>query len=134
MRHLLISMALVLALVFVSCTEQQRTRTFGGESKVDLPLDKKLVMVTWKDNNLWFLLRNARPSEASESYIFSETSSWAFFEGTITIQEHIGTSDDPTAGLEPGIHVDLYNRDGPKVTIVDPSERADADDIKVVDQ
>ena len=47
-----------LALVMVSCTDQQRAKSFGGTSTVELPSGEKLVNVTWKgEADLWYLTR-----------------------------------------------------------------------------
>lgn len=70
------------------CTEQQRARSFGGESTVDLPCGKKLFDVTWKENNIWFVTRDMRDDESPEEYSFQEESSFGMLEGTVTFKEN----------------------------------------------
>lgn len=32
-----------------------KTKTFGGEMKIELPKGTKLINATWKDSDLWYL-------------------------------------------------------------------------------
>lgn len=84
---ILVILAVVLIL-FGGCTEQQRAKQFGGSATIDLPPGKKLVVATWKDDNLWFLTRDMEMGEKAETYTFAESSSWGMMEGVITIKEH----------------------------------------------
>jgi hypothetical protein len=81
------------ALVTASCDEtpqqkQINARSFGGTSTQDLPENKKLVMITWKDTDLWILTRDRRPEEKPERYEFKERSTYGIWQGTVVIQEH----------------------------------------------
>jgi len=76
------------ALLLFGCTAQERAKNWGGTAEVDLPQGKKLVLVTWKDSDLWYLTRDMKPNEVAETYTFSESSSWGAMEGTIIIREH----------------------------------------------
>jgi hypothetical protein len=86
-RTLVVIAMLVLMFATLSCTEQSRARKFGGTAKVELEPGKKLVVVTWKESNLWVLTRPARPGEPVEIYEFSESSSFGLIEGKIFIIE-----------------------------------------------
>ena len=70
-----------------SCTENEKAKSFGGIQTIYLPENTKLVNVTWKETNLWYLTRKMNSSESAESYKFHEKSSWGVFEGTIVIKE-----------------------------------------------
>lgn len=72
---------------FTSCTEQSRIRNFGGAGDINLEPNQKLVMATWKNNDLWFLTRSMTGNDSAENYSFSESSSVGVFEGTIFIHE-----------------------------------------------
>ena len=87
MKKLVILFSLVVALTFSACTENQRIKNFGGKSVIELPKGKKLVNVTWKDDNLWYLTRNMNQTDTSEEYIFSEKSSFGMMEGVYVIKE-----------------------------------------------
>lgn len=82
-------LALVMTLLAMSsgCTEQERARNYGGPATVKLSPGKKLVNATWKQDDLWLLVRNVKPGEGQESYQFKESSSFGIMEGTVTIQE-----------------------------------------------
>ena len=69
------------------CTEQQRAKGLGGETTIELPKGKKLVMVTWKGAEIWLLTRDMREGDLIETYDFSEKSSWGLLEGKVTIKE-----------------------------------------------
>ncbi len=78
---------LFLILPFVSCTEQQRAKEYGGESIVNLPKGEKLMIVTWKGSDLWYLHRPMKEGDTAETYYFQESSTWGILEGKITINE-----------------------------------------------
>jgi hypothetical protein len=78
-------LAIFLITGLTGCTDNIRTRTFGGEQTINLEKGQRLVNVTWKKSNLWILTKesNTKPS----TYTFSEDSSFGAFEGTIIIIE-----------------------------------------------
>ncbi len=73
--------------LFVGCTENQRAKNFGGNGELTLPINEKLVNVTWKDNQLWYLTRKMGDDEKPEVYIFREKSSLGLMQGSFTITE-----------------------------------------------
>ena len=87
-RVLWIIVFVVLVLGFTNCTKQQRAKRWGGSATIDLPANEKLVIVTWKDNNLWLLTKKMTPIDSAESYRFLEESSWGILEGNVIIVEH----------------------------------------------
>src|SRR3989344_8896683 len=86
MRNLTI---LLVMLIAIGCTEQQRAKSLGGNATKNLEYCQKLVLITWKDDNLWFLTRPARQGETSDTYKFQENSSFGVLEGTVTVVEDI---------------------------------------------
>jgi hypothetical protein len=89
MRKLICFLIIIPLCAFLSgCTQQQVARQYGGSAKIDLPACKKLVMVTWKESNLWVLTRDMHEGEKTETYQFKEDSSWGLMQGTVTIQEY----------------------------------------------
>ncbi len=91
MKHLGIVVFLGLAVFVGACTENVRSRAFGGESSVDLPCGQKLFDVTWKESNLWYVTRPMRNDEQPETYKFSESSNFGVLEGTVTFNESLCT-------------------------------------------
>lgn len=74
-------------ITMVSCTSQQRSKHLGGNTTINLPAGQKLIMATWKDNNLWYLTEPAAPDYQPTQKIFQESSSWGMLEGTIVFNE-----------------------------------------------
>ena len=58
METAVIIAAAVLALA--GC-DRYATRTFGGETKINIPTGTQLVSMTWKDNDLWYLYYAPKP-------------------------------------------------------------------------
>jgi hypothetical protein len=54
---------------------------------MDLPSGQKLVIVTWKDDNLWVLTKPMTEKDVAETYTFQEESSFGILEGTYIITE-----------------------------------------------
>lgn len=69
------------------CTAQERAKNMGGEYTLALPAGQKLVTVTWKESELWYLTRPMHASESPERYAFKEDSTLGLLEGTVFIQE-----------------------------------------------
>jgi hypothetical protein len=70
-----------------SCTENSRVKSFGGEGTINLPKGRKLVNVTWKETQIWYLTRPMSSTDVAETYQFHEESSWGMIEGTYNIVE-----------------------------------------------
>lgn len=82
----LILTALAISLL-ASCTENSRVKNWGGEGTINLPKGQKLVNVTWKESQIWYLTRPMDSAEVAETYSFHEESSYGVIEGTYTIVE-----------------------------------------------
>lgn len=85
MRKLLLGF--VVGVGLISCTENSRVKNFGGTGDINLPKGQKLVNVTWKENQIWYLTRKMRINETPETYQFQEESGWGVVEGTYYIHE-----------------------------------------------
>lgn len=84
-----IKLLVVASLVFIAgCTKNTATRLTGGEMTINLDKDQKLVNITWKHNNIWYLTRKAHPGESPETYSFKEKSQHGVWEGEVIIVEH----------------------------------------------
>jgi len=84
---LVIFLLFVLGILLSGCTENQKVRTFGGKGDLYLQKHQKLVMVTWKAEDLWLLTKPMTDTDSAETYTFSEQSSFGLWEGTYTIYE-----------------------------------------------
>lgn len=80
-------LAFLIAVSVMSCTQNARTRMFGGKMTYNIPKGEKLVIVTWKDSDMWVLTRPMKPTDSVETYKFAESSNFGVFEGTLTLIE-----------------------------------------------
>lgn len=79
---------LFLSLISLSgCTDNTRAKTFGGKATVKLPPNTKLVNVTWKNSNMWYLTRPMREDEEAETLSFQEKSDFGLIEGKVVFEE-----------------------------------------------
>jgi len=86
MKKVILSAIAIIALS-TSCTENARVKRFGGEGTINLPQGQKLINVTWKQDEIWYLTRKMRNDEKAETYKFQEESSWGVVEGTYNLIE-----------------------------------------------
>lgn len=67
---------------FLSCTDNQRARKFGGKEEIQLKPNEKLINITWKESNMWVLTEDT----ITHIKYFRENSSWGVWEGEIIIK------------------------------------------------
>ena len=82
MKKVLLFIALSGIISLSSCTENQRARTFGGDMTIRLKAGEKLMMATWKGEDL----------SMEEGYVpkvkfFYENSSYGVLETTVKFVE-----------------------------------------------
>ncbi len=87
MKKLVIVSLILVFFASVSCTENFKVKKMGGKMKVELPVGKKLVNVTWKEDNMWVLTRDRHEDEKVDTFTFKEKSSMGVMEGTIIFIE-----------------------------------------------
>ena len=85
MKQLIALLIIIAILILTICTSNQRACQLGSSETVTLNPGKRMVNMTWKQNNLWILTKQdtTKPS----TYTFQEKSSWDVMEGTITVVE-----------------------------------------------
>lgn len=83
MKKLLI----ILILGLFSCTENERAKEYGGNAELKLPDNTKLINVTWKGTNLWYITRPMTIEDSAITYTFTEESGYGIFQGTYTVIE-----------------------------------------------
>jgi hypothetical protein len=75
--------------LLVSCTGNQRARTFGGTETIQLEEGVRLVNVTWKGRegggDLWILTK--KDTTKATTYSFKEKSNFGVMEGEVIIIE-----------------------------------------------
>ena len=67
---------------------QWTAKKLGGNYTLDLPAGQKLVNITWKDSDLWYLTKPMTDDDVAETYTFQEDSKMGVLEGTVTVVEH----------------------------------------------
>lgn len=81
---------LIIAIALIgmsSCTSNEAAKNYGGSMTINLPRNEKLVNVTWKGDEVWYLTRPMDSTEKPEVYKFHEKSSYGILEGTVTLIE-----------------------------------------------
>ena len=67
----------------ISCTENERARSFGGKTEIILPKGEIFINATWKDTDLWIITYDS----ISDTYYMHESSTWGVFEGEVIIRK-----------------------------------------------
>lgn len=68
-----ICIILIIIMGATSCTDNQRAKSFGGTSTINLPAGEKLVTVTWKgEADIWYLTRPMKSTDSVETYYFHQ--------------------------------------------------------------
>ena len=86
-KFLIFITSIIILLSLSSCTEQMMTRELGGEMTIELPKGQELMMVTWKDNDLFYLTRPMAPDYIPTTKTFQESSSFGIMESTVYFKE-----------------------------------------------
>ena len=73
--------------IFSGCSENDLAKGFGGKMTIELEPGNKLEEITWKDANLWILIRPMKENESAETHTFYESSEYHVFEGEVVIIE-----------------------------------------------
>lgn len=85
-KKILVILAIATALSLTGC--QYATKNLGGTTEITLDKNQKLQEITWKDDDLWILTREARYDEYSEDYKFYQKSDYKL-EGAVVLHENI---------------------------------------------
>lgn len=64
-----------------SCTENTWTKALGGTQILKIAPTEKLLTITWKEDNLWYLVQDT----TSGTYYFKEKSALGINEGKVII-------------------------------------------------
>lgn len=78
-----LTMVAITLLALVSCTDNQRARSFGGTETVKLEPNEKFINITWKQDNLWIIVQDT----VTGNYYAREKSSFGVLQGKVVIQK-----------------------------------------------
>jgi hypothetical protein len=96
MKKILALVSLISVIGLTSCTENQRAKNWGGTATVDIPEGQRLIDVTWKGDQIWYLTDDMPVGYEAKTYNFLEESSYGMVEGKVVFKEHgSGKIDNP---------------------------------------
>ena len=78
-----LTLAVILTVLFISCTDNQRARRFGGTETIKIESQEKFINIAWKDDDLWVVLQDT----VSGVIYAKEKSSFGVWEGMVVIQK-----------------------------------------------
>lgn len=78
-----LTMVAITLLALVSCTDNQRARSFGGTETVKLEPNEKFINITWKQDNLWIIVQDT----VTGNYYAREKSNFGVLQGKVVIQK-----------------------------------------------
>ncbi len=76
-----------LLLTLLACTDNQRTKAFGGTMTVQIPCDQQVFDVTWKGEDLWYATQPAPSGWKPSQKRFTEYSSYGMIQGEVVLTE-----------------------------------------------
>lgn len=74
-------------MTLTSCTEQERARQFGGTVKIQVEPGQKVMMATWKNNDLFYMVEPMEDDYIPKTKKLVESSSWRVMESEIIFIE-----------------------------------------------
>jgi hypothetical protein len=78
-----LTLAVILTVLFSSCTDNQRARNFGGTETIKLEPREQFINITWKQDNLWVIVQDT----ISGTIYAKEKSSFGIMQGKVVIQK-----------------------------------------------
>ena len=82
-----VALVLIVFMMICGCTDNVRSKGWGGTSTENLEPGKKLINITWKNSDLWMLTRPMKSDDVPETYEFIEKSSIGMLSGKVIIKE-----------------------------------------------
>ena len=83
-----IFLTLAICLVALSgCTKQQRVRAFGGTEVIQVEPGKRVMMATWKEDNLFYMVEPMPEDYTPNDKELIESASFGVLESKIIFHE-----------------------------------------------
>lgn len=86
-RFIILAVLAISVSTFTGCTDNEAAKNWGGTVTINLPPGQKLINVTWKETQIWYLTRPAKVGETPETLTFKEKSDYGISEGTVIFKE-----------------------------------------------
>lgn len=77
-----LTMVAITLLALVSCTDNQRARSFGGTETIKLEPNEKFMNITWKRDDIWVIVQDT----ITGTIYAKEKSSFGIMQGKVIIQ------------------------------------------------
>ena len=87
MKKTSLLLSVLATISLASCTTNERVKYYGATTTLNLPSGQKLVNITWKEENIWYLTKPMTSTDVAETYTFNEESNNGLIEGTVIIKE-----------------------------------------------
>ena len=88
MKKILTFISLVICICCISsCTEQERTRRFGGTTTIDVEPGYRVMMATWKGKDLFYMVEEMPDDYVPHDKTLIESSSYGIIESKIIFKE-----------------------------------------------
>lgn len=84
---LLVAFVALVTFTFTACTQNQRARNFGGNMTIKLEAGQKLMMATWKGEDLFYLTEPMEEDYVPKTKTFHENASFGIIETTVKFVE-----------------------------------------------
>lgn len=71
-------------IIIISCTDNVRSKTYGGGQVIELKDNERFINATWKETSLWIIVEDTLKNE----FYMREKSSLGLIEGKITFKKN----------------------------------------------
>lgn len=78
---------IIISLSLSSCTENYRARKFGGTTTINVERGKKVMMATWKEDDLFYMTEDMEEDYIPHNKELIESSSWGVIESKVIFKE-----------------------------------------------
>lgn len=88
MKKVLFIVSIILAMfINVSCTENYRAREFGGTVTIHVEKGKKVMMATWKGEDLFYMVEDMEDDYVPHNKKLIESSAYGIIESNVIFVE-----------------------------------------------
>ncbi len=87
MKRIKLALVVIMLTFMLTSCEQYITRNYGGTTTINLEKGQKLIEVTWKEGNLWYLVEPMESNYTPKTKEFIESSNYGVLEGKVIFVE-----------------------------------------------
>lgn len=88
-KNFIVSTALVFGslITLSSCTENERSRIYGGTMEIKVEPGKKVTMATWKENDLFYMVEDMETEYTPHNKELIEASNFGIIQSKVVFKE-----------------------------------------------